>query len=134
MINNKKGFFPAISLTLTVGTLIVIAIIVALLFGGTYGILYFIGKYALTIAGLFLLVTALVLGIKTKSKTFPVLFGLIGVVLILAPFIGLQQSIFGDTTSVNQLSQTYFMPISLILTIIANIFILVSNKKGRYKK
>jgi len=95
MLKNKKAFLPIV---LTVPMLIVIAVIIGLLFLGTYGLIYFLSKYALMLAGLFILVISLITittGQSETSKKFAFFFMIVGVILLLIPVFGLQQSVFG---------------------------------------
>ncbi len=94
IIKNKKGFFPAIGITLTVGTLIVIGIIIAILLVGTGLFLNFLTKNIFAIGGAFLLVVSFILlSKKSISQKFGGILIILGVLLILIQFSGIVQTI-----------------------------------------
>lgn len=90
---NKKGFFPAIGITLTVGTLIVIGVIIALLMVGTGIFLNFITKNIFAIVGATLLIFSFILlSKKAVSQKFAGILIVISVLLILLQFSGIAQT------------------------------------------
>ena len=86
---NKKAFFPVI----TVGILIVLAIILAVIFGGLSFLSFFLTKSLLMLIGGFVLVVA---GLALlKGIAIPYYVWIIGIILILLPFVVTQ---FKDIT------------------------------------
>jgi len=100
LIKNKKGFFPAIGITLTVGTLVVIAVIIALLLVGFGVLLNFITTNIFAIGGAFLLIVSFILlSKKSVSQKFGGFLIVLSILLILIQFSGVTQSIVPGFTT-----------------------------------
>lgn len=92
---NKKGIVPVIGITITTGILIVAAVILLLLLGGLFGLLFFIKTYALALVGIFLLVMALIGGLKKWNSKLIIVLLILGVLLVLISSLGYQNTILG---------------------------------------
>ena len=100
LFKNKKGFFPAIGITLTVGTLVVIAVIIALLMVGFGVLLNFITTNIFAIGGAFLLIVSFILlSKKSVSQKFGGFLIVLSILLILIQFSGVTQTVLPTTCS-----------------------------------
>lgn len=127
LLKNKKGFIPQISIALTVGTLIVLGVIVIALMIGFGVLLSFITKNIFAVAGVVLLIFSFILlSKKSVSQKFGIFLIILSIILILIQFSGVTQTV---------LSNNYYeVPVFSFLTCEAADSVKTINGLGSYGK
>ncbi len=91
-LKNNRGMF---NIVLSVGVLIVIAVIIFLLLSSVFGILFFIKNNSLMIVGIFLLVFAFIGSMKNWNKKLLLFLSIVGIIFILISALGFQNTFLG---------------------------------------